>query len=224
MGAAWVTRCYFCMFTFTAYPIIEIDSRWEKHFVIRAESPWTSPLFTGRYLFQFAGKLKHSELQHYLYLGKYEPRGFVRLIFAALFRQAFENKNSFTLFWDWLVQLYCNVQIINALICKWKGSCEQEKIWQNNWIVTDSNKNVHFVYRLFDMIEQWKRLSFLSQIFVNSSLGNPKVGYSIQQREMNRGAKSMTFSSRLRICTTRWNGKRKLEVSTVIFKKIVSLC
>lgn len=73
MGAAWVTTCYFCMFTFTTYPITEIDSRWEKHFVIRAESPWTSPLFAGRDLFQFADKLEHSELQHFLYLGKSEP-------------------------------------------------------------------------------------------------------------------------------------------------------
>lgn len=39
MGAVWVTRCYFCVFTFTIYLIIEIDSRWEKNFVIWAESP-----------------------------------------------------------------------------------------------------------------------------------------------------------------------------------------
>lgn len=87
MGAAWVTRCYFCMFTFTIYPIIEIDSRWEKNFVIRAESPWTSPLFPGRDLFQFTAKLKRSELEHFLCLGKPGPRFFLSPLFAALFRR-----------------------------------------------------------------------------------------------------------------------------------------
>lgn len=91
-------------------------------------------------------------------------------------------------------------------------------MWQTGWIVTDLEKNVHFIYRLFATIERWNRSSSLSPIFVNSSLGNPSVGYSIQQREMNKGAKSMTFSNRRRTCTTRWNGKRKLGVSIAISK------
>lgn len=143
------------------------------------------------------------------------------MICHCICKQIFENRNGVLLyvlgFIDWL---FGNVQIMYAFVYKLQGSCEQKELWQNCWKDTDPEKKmyVHFIYRLFVMIEQWNRLSSLSPIFVNFSLGNPKVGYSIQQREMNKGAKSMTSSNRQKICTMRWNGKRKLGVSTVISK------
>lgn len=156
MGSLWVTRCFFCIFTFTTSVATEVNSRWKKSSIIHQKGSELLHCLVEEFHFNPLQNWSILNWNTFYVWGRFGPRFQLRYIIChCIFKQIFEDRNAFLLYVLGLTDsLFGSVQIIYAFIYKLEGSCEQKELWQNGWKVTDPEKKC--MYILFIDRSSWQ--------------------------------------------------------------------